>query len=71
MPAIVDAVAPGGVLIYETFIRCQALRGHPANPAFLLEPGELALLVAPMVVIRSREGDYDGTLVSAVVAAHR
>jgi SAM-dependent methyltransferase len=40
-PALLDAIAPGGVLIYETFARGNERYGRPANPAFLLEPGEL------------------------------
>jgi SAM-dependent methyltransferase len=40
-PALLDAIAPGGVLIYETFARGNERYGHPANPAYLLEPGEL------------------------------
>ena len=38
---IVTAVAPGGVLLYETFARGQERYGHPHNPDFQLEPGEL------------------------------
>ena len=38
---IVAAVAPGGVLIYETFARGHERFGRPSNPDFLLEPGEL------------------------------
>jgi hypothetical protein len=34
-------VAPGGVLIYETFAAGNERFGRPANPDFLLEPGEL------------------------------
>jgi SAM-dependent methyltransferase len=41
LPDIVDAVAPGGVLIYETFARGQEGFGRPRNPDFLLRPGEL------------------------------
>ena len=41
LPALAAAVAPGGVLIYETFTRRHAAFGRPRNPAFLLEPGEL------------------------------
>lgn len=41
LPAIVAAVAPGGVLFYETFARGQETIGRPSNPDFLLEPGEL------------------------------
>jgi SAM-dependent methyltransferase len=41
LPAILAAVAPGGVLIYETFGTGNAAFGRPRNPAFLLRPGEL------------------------------
>ena len=67
-PAILRALAPGGLLLYETFLTGQAERGHPKNPAFLLEPGELATRVSPLTVLRSREGDYGGTLVASIVA---
>ena len=69
MPAIVRAVrSGGGVLIYETFTVGQAARGRPRNPDFLLHNGELPGLVAPLRVIRAREGDFDGKLVASVVA---
>jgi SAM-dependent methyltransferase len=38
---IVASVAPGGVLLYETFARGHERFGHPHNPDFLLRPGEL------------------------------
>jgi SAM-dependent methyltransferase len=38
---LVDAIAPGGVLIYETFAAGNQTVGKPSNPAFLLEAGEL------------------------------
>ena len=41
LPHLVDAVASGGALLYETFARDQERFGRPTNPAFLLEPGEL------------------------------
>ncbi len=69
MPAIIDAVADGGVLIYETFTWRQAERGHPKNLAFLLGDGELPTLVAPLDVVRAREGEFDGKLVASIVAA--
>jgi rhodanese-related sulfurtransferase len=68
MPALVRAVAPGGVLLYETFTTAQAARGKPTNPAYLLAPGELPRLVAPLDVIRQREGDIDGRMVASVAA---
>ena len=41
LPLLVGALAPGGVLVYETFARGNERFGKPSNPAFLLEPGEL------------------------------
>jgi SAM-dependent methyltransferase len=40
-PLIERALAPGGVLIYETFMQGNERYGKPSNPAFLLRPGEL------------------------------
>jgi rhodanese-related sulfurtransferase len=67
-PRLIDALAPGGALVCETFLAGQAERGHPRNPAFLLEPGELLRLVHPLEVLRSREGDFDGAMLASVVA---
>jgi len=67
-PALVNALRPGGVLVYETFTRAQAARGKPTNPAFLLEPGELLSLVRPLEVVASREGDYERRSVASVIA---
>lgn len=41
LPALVAAVGPGGVLLYETFARGNERFGKPSNPDFLLQPGEL------------------------------
>lgn len=68
-PALRRALAPGGRLVYETFTIAQATRGRPTNPAFLLHPGELRTLVAPLAVLRSREGDFEGRFVASIVAA--
>ena len=43
--SILAAIAPDGVLIYETFAMGQAKYGRPRNPAHLLMPGELLELV--------------------------
>lgn len=40
-PALVAAVAPGGVLIYETYARGNENFGRPRNPDHLTEPGDL------------------------------
>ncbi len=43
---IAAALAPDGMLIYETFARGNEVFGKPSNPAFLLNPGELLELAA-------------------------
>lgn len=40
-PYLFDALAPGGVLLYETFAAGNERFGKPSNPNFLLNPGEL------------------------------
>jgi SAM-dependent methyltransferase len=40
-PVLMAALAPGGVLIYETFAQGNEAYGRPANPDFLLQRGEL------------------------------
>lgn len=41
LATLVEALAPGGILLYETFARGNERFGKPSNPAFLLAPGEL------------------------------
>lgn len=41
LPILVEALEPGGVLVYETFARGNERFGKPSNPDFLLAPGEL------------------------------
>ncbi|MBS0523883.1 MAG: class I SAM-dependent methyltransferase [Proteobacteria bacterium] len=45
MPALLDAIEPGGVLLYQTFMDGQQRFGRPTNPAHLLRDGELLELV--------------------------
>jgi 2-polyprenyl-3-methyl-5-hydroxy-6-metoxy-1,4-benzoquinol methylase len=53
------AVAPGGVIVFETFLRAHARLGHPRNPAFLLEPGELRAQFAGFTPLVDEEGCFD------------
>ncbi len=60
-PAIVEALAPGGLLLYETFTRHQReLAYGPRNPAFLLREGELRTLFSELEEISYREGPTPG-----------
>ena len=70
-PALKAALHPGGVLVYETFTRAQAQRGKPSNLAFLLEPGELRSLVAPLEILVERDGDFEGKMLASVIAVRR
>ena len=60
LPLIVDSLAPGGVLIYETFAQGNERFGKPSNPDFLLAPGELLALAlnpaTPLRVVAFEEG---------------
>lgn len=44
-PQILDCVAPGGLLIYETFAEGNERFGKPTNPDHLLREGELLKVV--------------------------
>jgi SAM-dependent methyltransferase len=56
-PALRKAVAPGGLVLYETFTRNNLRFGRPNNPDFLLNPGELAGLFRDWDIISYFEGD--------------
>ena len=56
-PAIEAALAPGGLLLYETFtLRQRSLAQGPRNPAFLLAEGELPSLFPGLEVLDAWEG---------------
>ena len=49
-------LAPGGVLLMETYLEWQrALGWGPSKAEHLLAPGELARLVAPLEALHGRE----------------
>lgn len=53
-----EALAPGGVLIYETFMLGNERFGRPSNPDFLLRPGELlAVFGATLSVVAFEQGE--------------
>ena len=57
--ALLGALAPGGVLLYETFASGNARFGKPANPGFLLEPGELLRRAVGLDVVAFEDGLVD------------
>jgi SAM-dependent methyltransferase len=58
-PALLAALAPRGLLIYETFAQGNAQFGRPSNPDFLLEPGELLQRCAGLHVLAYEDGVID------------
>jgi SAM-dependent methyltransferase len=59
LPAIVECVAPGGVLIYETFAAGNETVGKPSRPDFLLRPGELLDVCRDLRVVAYEDGFLD------------
>jgi SAM-dependent methyltransferase len=62
LPELVGSLAPGGVLIFETFMRGNEAYGSPRRPEFLLESGELERLAmeSGLEIIAYREGLESG-----------
>ena len=56
LPRIVASVAPGGVLIYETFALGNETVGKPSRPDFLLREGELLQVVTGLQVVAFEDG---------------
>ena len=53
---VLASLAPGGVLIYETFATGNETIGKPSNPKFLLRSGELLQAAAGLRVIAFEDG---------------
>ncbi len=60
-PALVDALKPNGVLLYETFTIDNYFRHqHPRRWEFCLAHNELLRLTSPLRVLHYDEGEHDG-----------
>lgn len=76
-PAIVGALKPGGVLVYETFtIDNHLYHHHPKRREFCLSPNELLRLTSPLHVLHYDEGahvDGDGAdrIYTSQLLAHK
>ena len=55
-PTLLASLAPGGVLIYETFASGNETVGKPSRPDFLLQPGELLGVCKGLHVVAYEEG---------------
>lgn len=56
---ILDCVAPGGVLLYETFAAGNETVGRPSRTDFLLQPGELLDLCRGWHVVAYENGTLE------------
>lgn len=61
LPALLDSLAPGGVLIYETFAQGHETVGRPARPDYLLRNGELLTMCAALHVVAFEDGFEAGS----------
>lgn len=57
LPEIARALAPGGVVICQTFMQGNERFGRPENPDFLLRPGELLAAFAALTVVAFEQGE--------------
>ena len=71
LPRIVASLAPGGVLIYETFAQGNERFGSPRNPNFLLARGELLRVAEGLTVVAYEDGIENGCRVVQRVCAVR
>lgn len=55
-PRLTHALAPGGLLIAETFMLGNERHGKPSNPDFLLRPGELLEALRGLAILGFEEG---------------
>jgi hypothetical protein len=68
-PAISALLRPGGLLLYETFMKDQRNLGYgPTNPAFLLAPGELRELFPGLAILAYEEGRSRGVRPEALAS---
>ena len=56
LPVLVESLAPGGILIYETFMAGNERFGKPSNPEFLLRPGELLEAFRTLRIVAFEQG---------------
>lgn len=70
MPHLIEALEPGGALIYDTFAIGQERFGRPRNPDHLLRDGELLDLVRGRLQVRGYEmGETEGPAIRQRIAA--
>lgn len=56
LSTICQSLAPGGILIYETFAAGNETVGKPSRPDFLLQPGELLKAFGTLRIVAYEDG---------------
>jgi len=56
LPTLIASLAPGGVLLYETFAAGNETVGRPSRPDFLLAPGELLGAATGLRIVAYEDG---------------
>ena len=69
LPLIVDALAEGGILIYETFMKGHERFGRPTTRDFLLVPGELLAACDKLGIIAFEQGRLESAVLQRLCAA--
>jgi SAM-dependent methyltransferase len=55
-PTVLKSLAPGGLLLYETFASGNESVGKPSRPDFLLQPGELLQFCQGLQIVAFEDG---------------
>lgn len=58
-PTLLQSLAPGGMLLYETFASGNESVGKPSRPDFLLQPGELLQRCQGLRILAFEDGFLD------------
>lgn len=72
LPRLVASLAPGGMLLYETFAAGNETVGRPSRPDFLLQPGELLSACAGLQVVAYENGflGHPPRFIQRIAAVH-
>lgn len=76
LPTLLTSLAPGGVLLYETFAEGNQTVGKPSRPDFLLRRGELIRVCQDLTIVAFEDGFIEGSnggparFVQRIVAAN-
>ena len=68
LPVLAEALAEGGILIYETFMTGNERFGKPSNPAFLLRPGDLLEAFGSLTVVAFEQGTTPKAVLQRICA---